>query len=102
MNDFNYEQRLAYKELKYYRHLLNKQQITTLKGQIKAGDVDGAMRGLRNIIDLRSDFEMAHAGANKIKNMTGVGYTNQFQVNLKYVKQYKKKTKNRWKRADEK
>lgn len=41
-------------QLKNYRHLLTKQQIHTLKGQILAGDVDGALKGLNKIINERS------------------------------------------------
>lgn len=36
--------------LKGARHRLTKQQYSTLKGQILAGDADGAMRGLRKIL----------------------------------------------------
>lgn len=39
------------KRLKQYRHLLTKNQISTIRGQILAGDVDGAMRGLNKIIE---------------------------------------------------
>ena len=35
-----------YKLIKQYRHLLTKQQEYTLKGQIKAGDLQGAYKGL--------------------------------------------------------
>lgn len=36
--------------LKNTKHRLTKQQFKTLRGQILAGDPDGAMRGLRNIL----------------------------------------------------
>ena len=34
---------------------LSRQQYKTLKGQILGGDADGAMRGLRKILQQRSD-----------------------------------------------
>jgi hypothetical protein len=36
--------------LKGYRHLLTAQQYKTLRGQVLAGDADGAMRGLRKLL----------------------------------------------------
>lgn len=33
-----------------FREKLTKQQYKTLKGQIIAGDIDGAMKGLRKIL----------------------------------------------------
>lgn len=41
--------------LKKYKHKLTRQQILTLKGQIKANDIVGFKKGLRNII--RSIYE---------------------------------------------
>ncbi len=41
--------------LKKYKHKLTRQQILTLKGQIKANDLIGFKKGLRNII--RSKYE---------------------------------------------
>lgn len=32
-----------------YRHILTRQQLKTLIGQVKAGDPDGAIRGLNTI-----------------------------------------------------
>ena len=39
----------ALKTLKAYRQTLNAQQLRTLKGQILAGDITGAMKGLRKL-----------------------------------------------------
>ena len=41
---------VAFAQLKVMRHKLTKQQYKTLKGQILAGDSDGAMRGLVTIL----------------------------------------------------
>ena len=41
---------VAFAQLKVMRHKLTKQQYKTLKGQIIAGDSDGAMRGLVAIL----------------------------------------------------
>lgn len=41
--------------LKACRDRLTKQQYRTLKGQILAGDSDGAMRGLRKVLMRRGD-----------------------------------------------
>lgn len=38
-------------QLKGARHRLTFQQYRTLRGQVLAGDADGAMRGLRKILD---------------------------------------------------
>ena len=46
-------------QLKGARHRLTVQQYRTLRGQVLAGDADGAMRGLRKILLLE--------GANAIK-----------------------------------
>ena len=40
----------AFRYLNSFRNKLTKQQYRTLKGQILAGDTDGAMKGLRKII----------------------------------------------------
>lgn len=37
--------------LKAYRHRLTQHQYKTLRGQILAGDADGAMRGLLKILE---------------------------------------------------
>lgn len=36
--------------LRKYRRYLTRQQLRTLVGQIKAGDIDGAMNGLSKIL----------------------------------------------------
>jgi hypothetical protein len=46
--------------LKNNRHLLSLQQYRTLRGQVLAGDADGAMKGLRKILLLQ--------GSNAVKN----------------------------------
>ena len=38
------------KLIKEYRHLLTRQQVTTLNGQIKAGNEEGALKGLIKIL----------------------------------------------------
>ncbi len=40
----------AFLYLNGFRKKLTKQQYKTLKGQIVAGDIDGAMKGLRKIL----------------------------------------------------
>lgn len=45
---------IAFAQLKAARGKLTKQQYRTLKGQILAGDSDGAMRGLVSIM-MRGD-----------------------------------------------
>mgnify|MGYP003307317287 CR=1 FL=1 len=41
----------AFIYLRGFRDKLTKQQYRTLKGQILAGDIDGAMRGLQKILE---------------------------------------------------
>ena len=41
----------AYKTLKNNRDKLGATEYKTLKGQITSGDVDGAMKGLRKLIE---------------------------------------------------
>lgn len=41
---------LAYETLRKYRFALTKDQTRMLKGQIRSGDVDGAVRGLNTIL----------------------------------------------------
>ena len=41
--------------LKNTKHRLTKQQYKTLRGQVLAGDPDGAVRGLRNILQRRAE-----------------------------------------------
>lgn len=44
--------------LKGWDYLLSPQQYKTLRGQILAGDPDGAMKGLHNILEKRRrDYE---------------------------------------------
>lgn len=38
------------KLIKEYRHLLTRQQVTTLNGQIKADNKEGALKGLEKIL----------------------------------------------------
>jgi len=38
------------KLIKEYRCLLTRQQVTTLNGQIKAGNEEGALKGLKKIL----------------------------------------------------
>lgn len=37
-----------YRLLKAKKHLLNKQQYLTIKGQIRKGDLEGAYKGISN------------------------------------------------------
>lgn len=37
--------------LKYHRAQLTRQQFKTLRGQVLAGDTDGAMKGLKRLLD---------------------------------------------------
>lgn len=54
MNELNRVDVRAVINLKACRDRLTKQQYKTLKGQILAGDGDGAMRGLRKILTRRA------------------------------------------------
>ena len=38
-----------YKILKQYKHRMTKQQYKTIKGQIKKGDYEGAMKGINKL-----------------------------------------------------
>ena len=38
------------KLIKEYRYLLTRQQVTTLNGQIKVGNEEGALKGLKKIL----------------------------------------------------
>ena len=38
------------KLIKEYIHLLNRQQVKTLNGQIKTGNEEGALKGLKKIL----------------------------------------------------
>ena len=41
--------------LRNTKHRLSKQQYKTLRGQVLAGDPDGAIKGLRNILQRRME-----------------------------------------------
>ena len=43
-------EKMVRKLLKQYRHLLTRQQIKTINGQDKAGDEEGALKGLEKIL----------------------------------------------------
>lgn len=42
-----------YRMLKQSKHLLTKQQYRTIKGQIIAGDTEGALKGLKRLLRKR-------------------------------------------------
>lgn len=54
MNTNNVD-RGALMTLRNMKHRLTQQQYKTLRGQVLAGDPDGAMKGLRNILQRRAD-----------------------------------------------
>ena len=76
-------------QLKGYRHLINKQQLKTLRGQALAGDVEGASKGLQKILSRkmskRDMFINAHRGSRYMKYMKDADYRAQFALNLKYI-----------------
>ena len=37
--------------IKEYRYLLTRQQVTTINGQVKAGNSEGALKGLKKILN---------------------------------------------------
>lgn len=41
----------ALRTIEHYRSYLTRQQFKTLRGQVLAGDADGAMRGLQRIFE---------------------------------------------------
>ena len=41
----------AFKELKKHKNQLTKQQYRTIKGQLIAGDITGAMKGLKRVLN---------------------------------------------------
>lgn len=45
--------RLALELIKAHKNILTPQQARTLKGQCKAGDIDGALKGLHKILKRR-------------------------------------------------
>lgn len=53
MREFNSSDIKAVIHLKACRDRLTRQQYSTLKGQILAGDSEGAMKGLRKILSRR-------------------------------------------------
>lgn len=44
-----------YKLLKKYRYKLTKQQYKTIKGQIKAKDYEGAMKGINKLNETKNN-----------------------------------------------
>lgn len=42
--------KLAMEVIKAHKDKLTRQQLRTLKGQCKAGDIDGALKGLHKIL----------------------------------------------------
>lgn len=54
--------REAYALLRAYRHRLTRRQLCTLKGQILAGDTEGALKGLATILE-RSQYGQEKAQA---------------------------------------
>nr|DAF49202.1 MAG TPA: hypothetical protein [Caudovirales sp. ctrNG92] len=48
------EKRARIRELQKYEKLLTRQEYKTLRGQIMAGDADGARRGLLRIIGINA------------------------------------------------
>ena len=46
----NHVDKNALLRLKAYRHQLTAQQYKTLRGQVIAGDAEGAMKGLKKLI----------------------------------------------------
>lgn len=44
-------QTVSMKKLKKHKQLLSPQAYRTLKGQILSGDAEGAMKGMRKLID---------------------------------------------------
>ena len=51
------------KLIKEYRHLLTRQQVTTLNGQIKADNEEGALKGLKKILK-RQDINFVRKSQN--------------------------------------
>lgn len=49
------EQEAAYRCLREYKSALTRQQMRTLAGQVKAGQVAAAMKGLNTIVE-RSEY----------------------------------------------
>ena len=50
-----------YRKLNRYKDILTKQQYRTIKGQIKAGDIIGADRGLDRLIRKRKNLTKHNA-----------------------------------------
>lgn len=53
--DSTKEEAYAYMKIRECKHLLYKDQVRMLKGQIKAGDPEGAIKGLSSIIQKRRE-----------------------------------------------
>lgn len=49
------EIRNAFLELKKYRNQITRQQVRTLAGQIKSGQIESAMKGIKNIIKRKEE-----------------------------------------------
>lgn len=52
--------------LRNTKHRLSKQQYKTIRGQILAGDPDGAIKGLRNILKRRAE-RSSKGGKNNVQ-----------------------------------
>lgn len=51
MQTFKDKKARALDELARYQYRLTRQQYRTLKGQIKAGDIEGAAKGLEKLLE---------------------------------------------------
>ena len=47
-----------YQILKKYKNQLTKQQYKTLKGQVRAGDTQGAIKGLNRLLKRQSELSV--------------------------------------------
>lgn len=54
----------AYNFLSSVRHLLTRQQHRTIRGQLRAGDVDGAVRGIKRMMEVNTKATKAKAKTN--------------------------------------
>lgn len=61
------EIRNAFLELKKYRNQITRQQVRTLAGQIKSGQIEAAMKGIDKIIKKRGEINGASAQRNRSK-----------------------------------
>lgn len=76
------------KELKQYRHILSKQTISTLRGQVISGNVEGAIKGLQTALNKKQSnkdkMTNAHRGTRYIRKKYGdADYKAQPSINLK-------------------